>query len=251
MYKFFAVAFVLLITTAAFAQKDSTVTHKPPVKKEKKDWSKVLLGNRSNDHLVIQLGYDNWVGAPDSIKITGIGRSFNWYFMFDFPFKTDPRFSVAAGLGVGWSNIYFDKQQVLVASLNPTLAFPDNAGSNHFKKYKLVTANLQLPIELRFALDPENTNQSWKFAVGIKVGTMLSGYTKAKNLLNSAGQPINNYIEKEVSKKYFNTTSLIGTFRISYGVLGIFAQYQLSPLIKNGLGPTINPYSIGFQISGL
>ena len=254
MNKFFAVALVLLTTTAALAQNDSTkatTTTTTTQKKEKKDWSKVLLGNRANDHVMLMFGYDNWTGAPDSIKITGFGRSFMFNFMFDFPFKSDPRWSVAAGLGIGWNNVYFDKQQVLVASLNPTLSFPNNAGGDHFKKFKLTTAYLDIPIELRFAFNPENTNQSWKIAVGVKVGTMVDGYTKAKNLQNSANQPINNFIEKEVSKKYFNTTRLATTARVSYGVFGVFGQFQLNALIKNGLGPDVHPFTIGLVLSGL
>ena len=256
MRKLLVAAFVFMTTTAALAQTDTTVHHKKDTvaaaaKPVKKDWSKVLLGNRPNDHLMIQFAYDNWVGTPDTIRTTGFSRSFNMYFMFDFPFKSDPRWSVGAGLGIAWSNIFFDKQQVLVASLNPTLAFPNNAGGDHFKKYKLVTSYLQIPIELRYSFDPVNPNRSWKIAVGVKVGTMTTAYTKAKQLTNNAGQPINNYIEKEVSKRFFNTTELVGTARVSYGVFGIFAQYQLTPLIKSNAGPNINPFAIGIQLSGL
>jgi len=256
MRKLLVAALVLMTTTAALAQTDTTVhlkkdTVAASAKSKKKDWSKVLLGNRPNDHLMIQFAYDNWAGTPDTIRTTGFSRSFNFYFMFDFPFKTDPRWSVGAGLGIGWSNIFFDKQQVLVASQNPTLAFPNNAGGDHFKKYKLVTSYLQIPLELRYSMDPINPNRSWKFAVGVKVGTMTTAYTKAKQLVNNANQPINNFIEKEVSKKYFNTTELVGTARVSYGVFGIFAQYQVTPLIKSNYGPNMYPFSIGIQLSGL
>jgi hypothetical protein len=247
MKKFFAFALIIFTTTAAFAQqKDSTST-----KHKKKDWSKVLLGNRANDHFMVQIGYDNWSGTPDTIRPRGFSRSFNMYFMLDFPFKTDPRFSVGAGLGIGSSNIYFDKQEVLVASLNPTLAFPDKTASDHFKKYKLVSTYLEAPLELRFALNPENTNKSWKFAVGGKLGLLLSTYTKGKTLQNSAGQTLNTFIEKESAKKYFNGTRFAATARISYGVFGIFGQYSLTQFIKGTYGPAIYPYSIGICFSGL
>jgi len=248
MKKFFAFALIVFTTTAAFAQqKDSTST----TKHKKKDWSKVLLGNRANDHLMIQFGYDNWAGTPDTIRTHGFSRSFNMYFMFDFPFKSDPRFSIGAGIGIGSSNIFFDKQEVLVAALNPTLAFPDKTASDHFKKYKLVSTYLEAPLELRFALNPENTNKSWKFAVGGKLGLLLSTYTKGKNLQNAAGQTINEFIEKESSKKYFNGTRFVATARVSYSAFGIFAQYSLTPLIKTSFGPAVNPYSIGIMLSGL
>ncbi len=248
MKKLLVVPFVLLAFTTAFAQKDSVTLHqKPP----KKDWSKVVLGDRAADHFMIQFGYDNWAATPDSIRTKGFSRSFNMYFMFDFPFKTDPRFSIGAGLGIGSSNIFFDKQAVLVAALNPTLAFPDQTGTNHFKKYKLVTTYFEAPLELRFAFDPEHYNSSWKIAVGAKVGALLSSYNKGKTKQNNADQTINDYIEKESSKRYFNGTRLVATARVSYGVFGIFGQFQVSSLIKNGYGPPVLPFSAGIMLSGL
>jgi hypothetical protein len=246
MKKIFASAFVLLATITAFAQTDSTTQ-----KSKKKDWSKVNLGHRANDHFMMQFAYDNWAGTPDTIQTTGFSRSFNFYFMMDFPFKTDPRLSVGAGLGIGSSNIFFNQQQVLVASTNATLSFPNMMGANHFKKFKLVTTYLDIPVELRFALDPEHTNKSWKFALGAKVGFLLSAYTKGKNMVNNANQSINDYIEKESSKKYFNGTRLSPTARISYGIFGIFAQYQVTPLIKTNYGPPVYPFALGLTISGL
>jgi len=259
--KKFLVVVLILFAAATYAQKDSTApapktaTHvqkDSTQKAPKKDWSKVLLGNRSADHLMIQFAYDNWSGKPDTINTVGFSRSFNTYFMFDFPFNTDPRLSVGAGLGVSWSNIFFDKQEVLVASAsNATLAFKDEAGGDHFKKYKLVTTYLDVPLELRFAFDPEHMNKSWKLALGAKVGLLLTAYTKGKNLENNAGQPINNFTENEQSNKYFNGTRLAGTFRVSYGVFGFFAQYGITPIVKSGAGPNLYPYSIGLVISGL
>jgi Outer membrane protein beta-barrel domain len=249
MRKFFVFA-LILITSASIAQKTDS-TQKAATKKVKKDWSKVLLGNRPNDHFMIELGYDNWAGKPDTIRTKGFSRSFNFYFMFDFPFKTDPRLSVGAGLGIGSSNIYFDKEAVHPAAGTPSLPFTDLSASNYYKKSKLVSTYLDIPLELRYALDPENTNKSWKFAVGAKVGLLLSAYSKFKNQLNNAGTSINNSVFKESSKTYFNGTRLAATARVSKGVFGIYAQYQLTPFIKTAYGPAVYPFAIGIVISGL
>ena len=262
MKKHFVIAIAFLATTAAFAQnKDSVVTtsivKKPvsattPAKPAKKDWSKIDLTKRANDHFMFQIGYDNWAAKPDSIHISGFNRSANFYFMFDFPFKTDPRLSIGAGLGIGTSNIFFHQQQVMVAAQgNTTLAFPDEENSNHFKKFKLVTTYLEVPLELRYCLDPENTNKSWKFAAGAKVGLMLSAYTKGKTWQNGAGQTLGNFTEKESSKQYFNTTKLAFTGRISKGFIGLFGQFQVNSLIKTSAGPNVYPFSFGIVLSGL
>src|SRR5579862_1989974 len=248
MKQLFIFALALVTVTTAFAQNDSTTNSK------KKDWSKVKLGRRADDHFMVQVGYDGWAATPDSISIQGFSRSFNFYFMFDMPFKTDPRWSVGAGLGIGSSNIFFHDEYVDVSGSKysgTTLAFTDQSGGNHFKKFKLVSTYLEVPVELRYAIDPENTNKSWKFAVGVKTGLLLSTYTKAKNLENNANQVIDSYIEKESSKKYFNGARLVGTARISYGVFGIFGQLQATSFIKSGAGPAVYPFSIGICLSGL
>src|ERR1700712_1200818 len=54
------------------------------------------LANRPNDHFLVELGYNNWSGTPDTVHISGIGRTFAFYFMLDFPFKTDPHWSIVA-----------------------------------------------------------------------------------------------------------------------------------------------------------
>jgi hypothetical protein len=234
----------LLIIGSLSAQTDSTG-------KKKKDWSKVSLANRANDHLMIQVGFDGWAQKPDSIHTKGFSRSLNMYFMFDFPFKTDPRFSVGIGAGIGSSNINFDKQEVAITASSPTLAFPNKADTSHFKKYKLVSGYLEAPVELRFSSNPENSGKSWKGAIGLKVGTLLSVHTKGKTLQNSTGGTLNSFIQKENSKKYFNGTRLSGTVRVGYGNVSLFGQYQINSFIKDGLGPTVHPYSIGITFSGL
>jgi Outer membrane protein beta-barrel domain len=264
MKKLVSMALLVFLGHAVFAQSDSTKTTKKKASytstqsdstktgKKKVTYASLNLANRANDHFMIEFSYDNWVGKTDSMNTSGFSRGFAMYFMYDLPFKSDPHFSVGAGIGINASNIFFDKTEVLVADPgNQTLAFPNTANTDHFKKYKLVITNLEVPLELRYAFNPENTNKSWKIALGFKAGFMLSAYTKGKDLENQAGQVINSYIEKKSSKDFFNGGRVVGTARVNYGWIGVFGQLQLTPLIKNGAGPTINPYSIGLVLSGL
>jgi hypothetical protein len=270
---------VLFATTAAFAQNRRTqnpnkpATNTPvqdttsaltkalknappaaqPAKPGKKDWSKIKPDPRkSQDHIMVELGYDNWVGSTDSMNISGFNHSENVYFMYAWPFKSDGRLSLAAGVGLGSSNIYFAHQEVMVAAYyNQTLAFPDEEGSPHYKKYKLTTTYLEFPVELRFALDPEHMDHSWKFAVGTKIGLMLSAYTKGKTLEDPTGRTLGNYTLKNSSKQFFSTAEFTPTIRISKGIIGFFAQIHANPLIKPVAGPSVFPISGGIVISGL
>jgi Outer membrane protein beta-barrel domain len=239
--------FLALFITYSLSAQDSTT-----VKRQKRDWSKINMSNRPNDHFMLQLGYNGWSQKPDTIQTKGLSRSFNMYFMFDFPFKTDPRFSVGIGAGVGSDNVFFTKTIIDITGRNAnTLGFKNVSDTNYFKRYKLNTTFVEAPVELRFSANPANSNKSWKIALGAKVGTMLSAHTKGKNLLNKSGGVINSYTDKEKSKRYFNGTRLSVTGRIGYGVLGIYGSYQINSFVKEGFGPDVKPFQIGISISGL
>jgi hypothetical protein len=278
MMKYVFTALILFATTAVFAQKRIQNPNNPqpnnqvkdttsaltkalknatpatqPEKSGKKDWSKVRPDPRkAQDHFMFELGYDNWVGSTDSMNIKGFNHSENFYFMYSWPFKSDGRFSLAAGIGLGSSNIYFAHQEVLVAAYqNQTLAFPNEEGGPHFKRYKLCTTYLEFPVELRFSLDPEHMDHSWKFAVGTKIGLMMSAYTKGVDLVNAQGALQGSYTEKESSKQFFSTVEFTPTIRVSKGVIGFFAQIHANPLIKASAGPSVFPVSGGIVLSGL
>jgi len=189
---------------------------------------------------------------PDSVQTKGLSRGFNMYFMFDFPFKTNPQFSVGIGAGVSTSNIYFDKSYIDISGKNNAkLVIQDVSDTTHFKKFKMMNAFLEAPVELRYVADPAHPNKSWKAAIGAKIGTMISATTKGKTFQNSTGQTVNAYTQKEKSRRFFNTTRLSVTGRAGYGSLSLFASYQVNAFIKEGFGPDIRPYSIGITISGL
>jgi Outer membrane protein beta-barrel domain len=240
MKKLSLLVIALIVVAGAFAQNN------PEKKKRVYDMS-----NRANDHFMFQLGVANWSGKPDSIRTKGFGRTLNVYLMLDFPFKTDPRFSVGLGVGVGTDGIYFDRMNIDIAATSNTLKFSNGADTNRFKKYKLATAYLEAPIELRFTLNPERSDKSFKAALGVKVGTMLNAHTKGKNLQDRSGNTIKSFTQKETSRKFFNSSRLSVTGRIGWGNYTIFGSYQINPFIREGFGPAVRPFTIGLAFGGL
>lgn len=215
--------------------------------------NKVNLAGRAGDHLMIQLATDHWTGAPDSISshLKGLSRGANIYIMMNKPFKNNPRLSAAFGVGVGTSNMYFKTLKVDITSTKTILPFTSLDSTDRFKKYKLTTAYLEIPVELRFTDNPEKNNKSFKAALGIKVGTLLNVHTKGKNLQNKTNGNVNSFTEKENSKRYFNSTRLSVTGRIGLGNFSLFGSYQINNLLKNGVGPDIKPFQVGLCLSGL
>jgi Outer membrane protein beta-barrel domain len=247
MRRIFVAAISVLLSVAALAQGDSTQIDTPKPKP-------VLTATnlpRSSDHIILQLGYTGWSGKPDSINTGGLPRTFNAYVMMDFPFKSNPHWSVALGIGIATDNMYFEETAVEITSPAINLVFRNLSDTNHFKRYKLATAYAELPLELRFSTNPDDNRRSVKIALGAKAGYLVNTHTKGNILLNKAEATLNDYKEKLYSKRYFNKYRLAGTARIGYGHFSLFGTYALTPLFREGVAPTIRPYTIGLMISGL
>lgn len=251
MKKILFAAGALLLAGSLFAQVDTIA--KPALvvsEKPKKPKKKYNLSNRANDHFLLQLGYTKWLDAPDSIQTRGFSRSMNAYFMLDIPFKATQRLSAAAGLGVGSDHIFLDNEAVAdVRGKTTTMRFYGiDTVSNTIKKSKVATAYLEVPVELRYVTKPDQSDKSFKAALGLKVGTMIKGGTRTR-LTDPTSAP--NYLLKQSSKNYFNTTRIVGTARIGYGHFTLFGTYQFTGLLKTGAGPQLKPFTVGLSFGGL
>lgn len=241
MKKSFLTAMALLASLLIFAQADSSKTRSVA--------TPVLP--RSADHLMFQLGYTTWTGAPDSLAISGLPRTFNAYFLFDFPFKTNPKLSTAIGAGIATDNVYFDKMNVEITSNAENLRFRNVADTNHFSKYKVATTYLEAPIELRFRSNPANDRKSFKAALGVKVGVLVGAHTKGKELQNRNNNRIGDYTEKLESRRYFNSNRISFMGRVGMGNLTLFGSYAATPLFREGVTTAIRPLTVGITLSGL
>lgn len=240
----------------AFTVSAQKMTAKDSATKAPTRTKKIDLSNRTSDHFVIQYGADIWSGLPDSVSTKGFSRHFNFYVMLDDPFKANPKFSLAYGVGLGTNNVFFDKRYADVKANSATLPFRKSypgTDSAYFKKFKLTTIFLEAPIELRYFANPENPNKSWKGAIGVKVGTLIKAYSKGKDLKDKAGQSIygSTFVEKENGKKFFNSTRVAATARVGYGAFSLDFGYQITQVFKSGVAPEVRPYTIGLTVSGL
>jgi Outer membrane protein beta-barrel domain len=241
MKKILSIVVCTLLVSILAAQEQPAV----PKKKDKPD-----LSNRANDHFLIQLGYTTWTGTPDTINTSGLSKSFNAYFMLDFPFKTNPNLSIAMGPGIASDHILFTKTNLGIKDITPTIQFNNVPDTNHFKKTKLATVYLEAPIEFRYSAKPE-TGKGMKAALGVKIGTLINAHTRNSKLQNRNEEAINEFVMKESSKRYFNKTRISAMARVGMGHLSLYASYQLTTVFKDGAGPAVKPFSIGLTLSGL
>jgi hypothetical protein len=198
----------------------------------------------SKDYFMFQLGYDGWLGAPDSVNIGGLSRSINLYLCYDFPIKTS-NFSFAAGVGVGSSNIFLKNQTAIIGDSLTQIQFVDD--ENRFKRFKYSLTYLEAPIELRYFSNKKNRNKGFKAAIGMKVGALINAHTKGVRDFNN--KPIR---EKVSTRRFIETYRIGGTLRVGYGNFSVYGQYGLNTLFRPGNGPQdVVPFAVGVCISGL
>jgi hypothetical protein len=225
------VTVLLLSASASFAQEVEKGSTKSARSVEKP----------SRDFVMLQLTYDAWV-KPDSVATKGFGRGANLYICYDFPIKKS-NFSFAAGIGIGTSNIYLNNQEILVNDSTQDQAIVQTE-SKDYKRYKLTTAYLEAPFELRFYGNKENRNRGFKAAIGLRAGTLIGAHTKAR--LTDI-----KIVEKVNTKRFLDTWRFAATARVGWGNFSVFGSYNLNTLYKDGQGPEITPYSIGICLTGL
>ena len=171
--------------------------------------------------------------------------------MFDFPFKTNPKLSIGLGPGIASDHILFDETYVGIKDIGTTLKFENQSDTNHFKKTKLNTTYFEAPLEFRYVANPLNSDNSFKFAIGLKGGFLISAHTRNVDLENKNDNSLNEYTMKEKSKRFFNSTRILGTARVGFGHFTVYGSYQLLSVFKDGAGPDVKPWSIGLTLSGL
>jgi len=236
MKKVWALAATFLFSAATVVAQETDNKNSTPEKQKP-----------ARDFVMLQIGYDGWNNTPDSINTTGIGRGFNAYLCYDFPFSKKSHFSFAAGIGIGTSNIYFKDQELTftdTGALGNTVRFIPE--TRDYKKSKLTTAYLEAPFELRYFSNADNRNMGFKAAIGLKAGTLVGAHTKTKRSVEGSS-----VVEKVNTKRYLETWRVAATLRLGYGNFSVYGAYNLNSLFKEGSGPQVNPYSVGLCISGL
>jgi hypothetical protein len=244
MKKTLLVLFGIIFTFFASAQMPPSVP---------KTTTMLDLSQRPADHLMIQYGYDIWTNRPDSVRTGGFSRHFNMYFMLDKPMKSNPKLSLGFGLGIGSSNMFFDKTYVDLKSTRIKLPFTNVDSTDHFRKFKITSIYIEAPIELRYYSNPEHPNSSWKAALGLKAGFLIKGFSKGKDYQTKNGFSIYGptYIAKENDKDFFNPAMFAVTGRIGYGFISIDGGFQFNNVLRDGTGPNMNRITIGLTLSGL
>ena len=178
------------------------------------------------------------------VKNKWYAYGFTFQLMWDQPIKKSP-VALAGGIGISNDN-YFLNRKVTRDATTGTV-FADFTES--YKRYKFTTTYIEIPVELRFRIQPERRN-TFKINLGFKVGYLLGAKTKYVG----AGYNYGVYTDKVKIKEY-NIPGIdyfkYGVYaRLAYSRYGVTVNYQLSEVFRQGRGPDgWHPISIGFTVA--
>jgi hypothetical protein len=221
-----------------------------------KDSSKTKDKIAKQDYIILNFNWNAWLNAGDEVEVSPFSRGFEVALMYDQPLGKSP-FALGFGLGLCTENIFTNaflrsnSYSVVWQSIDKTIN--PQGTTREWDRYKLGTTILELPLEVRFRLNPKKRN-TFKVTAGFKIGYVVHSkdkYVGPNYLYDSQGQQSN--LDESLSMK---TEDLHGINKLRYSVYGRIGygrfalnfQYGLQPFFESGRdADNVIPIQAGFS----
>ncbi|HMG90780.1 MAG TPA: hypothetical protein VK589_12000 [Chryseolinea sp.] len=201
----------------------------------------------------VEFGFNRDVSGPPDFSLYFWGsRTANIYYQYDIRILNSS-FSVVPGIGLSLERYKFKNNYMLGYDADSELIMiPEkDAPVEGITKSMLITNYVEVPVEIRYTVNPEDPARSFKVSVGGRVGFLYDSFNKVKYRENDE-------VKKYKDKQDFNLNKfrygLMG--RIGFGPFGVFTYYNLSPLFEKGKGlktddtfNDFNTWTIGVSLS--
>ncbi|NNE55685.1 MAG: PorT family protein [Flavobacteriales bacterium] len=209
---------LILITCTLVGQSRDVEIWNPPV---------------GQDRFLVTFNNDFWLNTPSDVSLRPYSPGISAFIMYDYPFGKSP-ISFAWGYGFSSHNVHHDGYfaQDSTVSGSFTALLPHSDGYT-FKKNKLSSNYVEIPLELRLRTKGEN---QFKLYLGGKVGYAVNVHSKT--------------IDDDGKRKFYGVENMMplrygvsGT--IGYNGIALSGFYSLSPMFEEGKGIDLIPISIG------
>lgn len=194
--------------------------------------------NRKYDRLIIDVTYNDWLGAVSPFENRWNSIGINTNLMFDVRSKKQQGFSLGWGFAYAYSNVATNRK--LIASNSNVVILANKSTLDNYNRNSIQSHRFYIPLELRFA------SKKWnriKFIIGANVGV--------QPFLNQV------FLTKSEGEKEYLTNALSDRNLLSYGVhfragtrsLALFGSYQFNTLFKSRESVKLHPFQFGLSIS--
>lgn len=230
MHKFLLIWAFIGIAASSMAQNQPAADSAATNSKEKEAPISVVLNLNHTRLLDLQKSVDQ--------KLLSRGLDVSLHYEFSI---VSNRFSFAPGIGFSTGNYFIDGDILQSTDSNgvKTSAIEPFADEFSFKRHKLSTNYVEVPLEFRYQTAKNSAGATYKVAVGFKAGYMVNVHTKT---VTSDGR-FKAFIFDDVSSFRYGPT-----VRMAYGRFGFSGFYSLATLFEDGKGADITPIAIGFTL---
>ncbi len=149
-----------------------------------------------------------------------------------------------SGMGVVCSNYRFEDGWTIANVDGVTVASDKyrEGGESQVSKSKLTTSYGTVPLMLRLNIPVGGRYDRIYVSAGVVGGLKLSSHTKVK--YSSGGAK-----EKDEDSFNLNLVKYDLAFRAGYENVGVYFNYQMTPMFEKNKGPKLYPYAIGVSLT--
>nr|NQU90627.1 DUF2807 domain-containing protein [Bacteroidota bacterium] len=152
------------------------------------------------------------------------------------------KFGLITGMGLRWNNYRFENNIVLVPDSSQIYGYSDLSRS--YTKSKLVVNTLNIPILFEYQTNRFSRRNSFHITAGVIFGWRYATHTKVMYKDNGRQKP------KNWNSFHMNPFKYDATVRIGWGIINLYATYQLNAMFKDNRGPELYPFAVGITFVG-
>lgn len=151
--------------------------------------------------------------------------------------------NIQTGLGFDWGNYRFEDGWTITRENGITVPSDKYrpGGENLLSKSKLTTVHLNIPALLKLNIPVSGSSKKhFYLSAGVIGGVKIGSHTKIKYA--DGGKK-----EKDHSSFNLNVLRYDLTFRAGYRWIGVYFNYQMTPMFESGKGHKLFPYTFGMS----
>lgn len=206
--------------------------------------------NKFDGHIAgFGIGFCNFVDAnqefelPENGDYLELNETRSWTFMLNFMEFNIPvvkkYVGFTTGMGIEWNSYFLKRDVSLAFDSDNDLVVPTESEID-FKRNKLNTGYLQVPLILEFQIPVTKKNKRIYFAGGVVGGIRIASSHKQVWEVND------NKYKTKIKEDFDLSPFKYGlTFRAGFDFVNFFVNYSLSPLFENSDNPELFPVSAG------
>ena len=173
------------------------------------------------DQFYLGVTYNLLLNKPEGITQRNLSYGIMGGIIKDIPLNDERNFGLGIGLGYALNSYYTN---LFAEEVNGDVVYSALASNDNFKRSKLETHLIELPLEIRWRNSNATEYKFWRVYAGGKLGYIFEG--RSKFVADSGKSGFNN---PDIKKLQYGLM-----FNVGYNTWNIHVYYALSKLLEDG-----------------